>query len=129
MYRTLPSGRHDWLKDNDGVPVQRPIGPKFYLRILFASAAAQREKLTRCLDLGRTHSLEVPEGQWRDFVTELETLATLVDEVDYENPVPSLDGRVIDQATTYDAMVDEAIEFFRFAERYRGKKYTVAIGA
>lgn len=130
MYRTLSSGRHDWMKDADGAPLRRSVGPKFWLQEVFASDVARQRKLVRCVQLGEMFSLEIAERHWTDFVGELQTLARFVNDIDDENVRESWeDGRTIEQVTTYDAMIAAVIDFFAFAERYRGQNYTVSIAA
>jgi hypothetical protein len=130
MYRKLPNGRNDWLKDVDGTRLKRPFGFKFLLGDVFNSDVASRHQLTRCIELGSTGTLEIIEGNWIAFVKELRTLASFVNELDDEiSNVPMWDGRHIEQVTTYDAMIEEIIGFMEFAERHRGSNYTVSIAS
>lgn len=130
MYRTLkPGGRHDWLKEPDATPVRRPLGPSHIVKRIFATRAANRLVLKRCVALGEALTLEVREPDWHTFVEELKTLSRHIREVDDEFPMRDWDDRVIEHITDYDSVLAAALEFMAFAEQYRGRDYIVSIAA
>ncbi|HEV2294571.1 MAG TPA: hypothetical protein VGR35_12010 [Tepidisphaeraceae bacterium] len=131
MYRSVPGRGNEWLKDKDGTRLRRPLGYSFYLSETFASNVARRNGLRRCVELGELHSVEVPERDWSAFLEELLTLARFVNEIDSENPKEfGLESpRIVEQVTSYDAMIAAAIDFMKTAEGYRGQNYTISVAS
>lgn len=117
VYR-LANGRRVWTKGPDGVDWRLAIAGRDSRWELFASNVARRLDLRRCVALGETGTLELPEQEWEPFRRELGVLAAHAAELRDRGPRPA-GARRLDYSRAFAADVARTMAALDHAERHR----------